>query len=735
MIVTLSIILRQSEDTKYSGQVITTLPTRRYSYGAGAGARQHGQERSVREARQTSPLHTTSWASTIIFLVPAFPHRQHFVSGRDGTGAADTHKGSSEEEETAKGGATKLLYRHVRIGFATASANASSNFHHEASRDAVGKREMAQRVSVIHHARLHSSMPYVDSFRTAYLSLGSSFPHRRHVPRNAEPPPFTCNGRRRQVGQRGDEKGHLEADVARLLANRSRPQLGVHERHDAAKGDDKGAHGRRSPRQEARLVPRGRVVRIEAPPTEDEMLRHDDGDKGGRPVADEGDEVLEVLQKVAERQRGDGHDDGRRDDGEDVPRHPREPRRQRLQVEGDGVKGAAGVAEQRQAQHDDEELAKAVHVREHGREDAPHEVLVELQRPVGVQRQRAADGRAEDHEHDGRQQEAPVGVVEGAPRGHLGVEVGGEVARERRPGDLVARHDHAKVEHLARPRRLRRLPLLVEVPAADADGDEDAHEGDEVGVRLEGVEHLEAGKGDEQRQHGDDDDADRRRQPAVGHGRQALAAEDEDDDGEAHHGDEVEQHRDRDGVPAEAVASLDHLPHARLGTPDGEVAGRDGGDEAEEDDDEGRVPQAEAVDGRAEHAKEDSTRPARTGSARTRVEEGGTPEGERRRGSPENVGVDGEPDGKDVEEARVGALLDGQRTDAVLLDAAHAKDLAQQRRPLDVCLRLMVLALRRQSLVNNVDGHGDDVRVGCCRRKGRPSQQQQRTAIDGRGYL
>ncbi|KAJ6443586.1 metaphase-anaphase transition protein (Mlo2) [Purpureocillium lavendulum] len=512
----------------------------------------------------------------------------------------------------------------------------------------------------------------------------------------------------RHIQQSRQHKGHLEANVASRLGNGPRPPHLVHARHDEAEAGDAGRDGGGAPGQARGVAPDGGVVR-EVPghaAAEGDVLGADNGDKGGGPVPDEGDKVLEVDEEVVDGGDGDGDDDGGDEDAEDVPRHAGEPGHERLEVERDGVKGAARVAEQRQRQHDDDKLAEAAGARQHARERAADEVLVVPPLPVGIVGDGARDGGAERHEQHRGDQQAPVGVVEDAPAGDAGVKVRRQVAGDGGPGDLVAGDDHAKVEDLAGRGRGLGLGLAGEAGAADAGGDGDGDEGDGKGVRLEDVQDLEAGKGDEQRQQGDDDDAGVGGDAALGDGGEALAADDADDDGEAGEGREVEEDGDGDDVAAvgggqtvsgqddrirtqhklqrhtrhhtalargerererereggrgresaskyapKAVPRLDHLAHARLGPQDGQGGGGQRRQQAEEEDDEGRVAQAQAVDGGPEHAKGDA----------------------------EDVGVDGEPDGEDVEEARVGALVERQRADAVFLDATHAQHLVQQR--------------------------------------------------------
>lgn len=148
---------------------------------------------------------------------------------------------------------------------------------------------------------------------------------------------------------------------------------------------------------------------------EDEVLDGDDADEGGGPVADEGDEVLEVDEEVALGADGGGDDDDGHDDGEGVPRDLDQAGDEGLEVEGDGVHGASGVAEEGQGEDHDDELAEAAGGLEHRGEDTADEGLAICFRPFGDIRGGSGDGGAKNHEENGGEDEAQVAVKEHAP--------------------------------------------------------------------------------------------------------------------------------------------------------------------------------------------------------------------------------------------------------------------------------------------------------------------------------
>ena len=315
----------------------------------------------------------------------------------------------------------------------------------------------------------------------------------------------------------------------------------------------------------------------DASAAEDEMLRGDDAYKGGRPVSDEGDKVLQAEEEVLrDGAHGDGNHDSRDDDGEDVPWDLDEPGYQGLEVERDGIHGARRVAQQREGEHCDDELAKTTSGGEHGRKDAAHQGLVVRLLPPGHVGYRARNGRAEGHEQNGWDDQACVRVGEDARRGDLRVKVRRQITGDSGPGDHVARDDHA-VANDSRGGRGGEGSLLGQIGATASRRDGDGDDGGDKGVCLIVVQDSESAEGDEQAQQGDDNDARVGRHIAVRNGGETLPANNADDDDEARQGGEVEQDGDRYEIPAEAVPGLDHLAKTCLGPKGCEICGCAGG--------------------------------------------------------------------------------------------------------------------------------------------------------------
>lgn len=124
------------------------------------------------------------------------------------------------------------------------------------------------------------------------------------------------------------------------------------------------------------------------------MLDDDDGDEGGGPIRDQGDEVLEVQEEVGRGPDGDGDHDGHHDEGEDIARHAHELRHEDLEVERYGVRSRRDVAEEREGEKDDGELPEAAGGREHGCEDAADGIRRVALFPGRNGCDRASDGRA-----------------------------------------------------------------------------------------------------------------------------------------------------------------------------------------------------------------------------------------------------------------------------------------------------------------------------------------------------
>lgn len=157
------------------------------------------------------------------------------------------------------------------------------------------------------------------------------------------------------------------------------------------------------------------AVRVVAAPPKDDVLDDDDGDEGGGPVRDEGEEVLEVQEEVGGGADGDGDHDGGHDEGEDVARHAHELRHEDLEVERHRVRRGRDVAEEREREDDDDELAEAAGGREHGREDAADGIRRVALLPGRDGRDGAPDGGAQDQQGNGREDEAGEAVEEKPP--------------------------------------------------------------------------------------------------------------------------------------------------------------------------------------------------------------------------------------------------------------------------------------------------------------------------------
>lgn len=145
------------------------------------------------------------------------------------------------------------------------------------------------------------------------------------------------------------------------------------------------------------------------------MLDEDDGDEGGGPIRDDGDEVLEVQEEVGGGPDGDGDHDGRHDEGEDVARDAHELGHEDLEVKGHRVRRRRDVAQERKGEEDDDELAEAAGGREHGGEHAANGVRRVALFPGRNGSDRASDGGAQDQEGNSREDEAGEAVEEKPP--------------------------------------------------------------------------------------------------------------------------------------------------------------------------------------------------------------------------------------------------------------------------------------------------------------------------------
>ena len=112
----------------------------------------------------------------------------------------------------------------------------------------------------------------------------------------------------RDVADARERERELEADVARVPRDGpDEPHL-VHRRHDERARERARAERREPRRERARVRPETQVVRVEAPPPDDEVLGEDHRAEGARPVRNEPEEVRERVVKLV------GADDGNRNE-------------------------------------------------------------------------------------------------------------------------------------------------------------------------------------------------------------------------------------------------------------------------------------------------------------------------------------------------------------------------------------------------------------------------------------
>lgn len=101
------------------------------------------------------------------------------------------------------------------------------------------------------------------------------------------------------------------------------------------------------------------IVTVGTTATEHKVLCDDNSYKGGGPVANQSNKILEVEEEFVGSTNGCWNDNGGNNNGEDVAWNTNQPRHQGLEVECNGVHGATGVSEQRKGEDNDTELAEA----------------------------------------------------------------------------------------------------------------------------------------------------------------------------------------------------------------------------------------------------------------------------------------------------------------------------------------------------------------------------------------
>jgi len=135
----------------------------------------------------------------------------------------------------------------------------------------------------------------------------------------------------------GHRKCQLKPYIARALRDRPREPNLRHAWDDESKAEGRGRQSGSTPGQLRRRIPRAEFVSVTAAPSKDEMFCNENSDERGRPVGNQGNEVLEIRVELGGSPDADGYYDGGDDDREDVAWHVDELRHQDLEVECYGV--------------------------------------------------------------------------------------------------------------------------------------------------------------------------------------------------------------------------------------------------------------------------------------------------------------------------------------------------------------------------------------------------------------
>lgn len=203
--------------------------------------------------------------------------------------------------------------------------------------------------------------------------------------------------------------------------------------------------------------------------------------------------------------------------------------------------GLTVVGDNAESHQNAEELAETAHRGQAGRDETADAVSLVPIVPGGLGGQGGHEGGAEAFKQDARDVETGVSGKEDLPSGNVVAEVDRVVGSVRDPADTETDDGSAKGQDRGGLDGAGATPRAgLEVGRALAEHDEEDDGGDDGGVALVGVDDPVAAERGDEREQGDDDDADREWQPVrLRDGAEDLGADNRVDRGPADGSDNV----------------------------------------------------------------------------------------------------------------------------------------------------------------------------------------------------